>query len=197
MKLIALVLISLFVLLSSCTEDKIMVPKPRMFPKVIYPVKDYINFKVETCPFKMKIPKYFEYAQDTFHLDTGNNKCWFDLYCKDLNAYLHLSYLSIDNRKHFDELVGDAFELADKHNIKANYRDEIKISNLDKNLHGLLFEIDGPVATPIQFFVSDSTQHFFRGSLYFKSKVNRDSLAPIYSFLKDDVVHLLDNFSWD
>ena len=191
--LLALLVCSLF---WACSDTGPQLPKPRIYPRVDYPEKSYKLQVFDDCPFEMNIPKYFSVLQDTFQ-DTGiKNKCWYDLYCSDLNAYLHLSYVNIDNRKHFDKLMLDAFELADKHNIKANYRDEIKISAPDKNLHGILFEIDGPVATPIQFFVTDSTRHFMRGSLYFKSQVNRDSIAPIYNFLRKDVVELLDSYNW-
>jgi len=183
-------------LIISCKDDILFIPKPRMYPKVNYPVKEYQNLDIKTCPFEMETPSYFTYIKDTVDIGAKQNDCWFDLYCGDLNAYFHFSYLPIENRKHFDKLVSDAFELVDKHNIKADYREEIKISQADKNVHGLIFEIEGPVATPLQFFVTDSTEHFFRGSLYFKSKVNRDSIAPVYTFLKEDMVHLLSSFEW-
>ncbi len=193
---IALGLIIFSSVIWACKDTEFFVPKPRMYPKVDYPTKAYQDFSISGCPLTFNIPTYFGYSKDTFAMDKSINKCWFDLECLPLNAYLHLSYLPVENRKHFDQLVGDAFELADKHNIKANYRDERKINYPEKRVHGLLFEIDGPVATPLQFFVTDTSSHFFRGSLYFKSRVDRDSLAPVYNYLKEDVLHLIDNFSW-
>jgi len=150
------------------------------------------------CPFEMEIPKYFEFIEDT-----GQNgiekkhKCWFDLYCEELNAYMHFSYVDFDSRKEFDKLVTDAFKMVDKHNIKASYRDEIRINRQEENVHGLLFDIDGPVATPLQFYLTDSTSHFIRGSLYFKSTVNRDSIGPIYEFFKTDINRMLGSFEWE
>ncbi len=107
-----------------------------------------------------------------------------------------MSYVPITSRKQFDGLVSDAFEMADKHNIKASYRQESAISKPEGNLHGLIFEIDGPVATPLQFFVTDSTQHFLRASLYFKSAVNRDSIAPVYAYLKEDIYGMIESMEW-
>ncbi len=184
------------ILWTSCTDNGPQLPKPRIYPRIEYPEKSYHLQVFNDCPFEMNIPDYFDVLQDTFQKDNAQNKCWFDLYSQELNAYLHLSYIDIDNRKHFDKLMLDAFELADKHNIKANYRDEIKISKPQNNVHGILFEIDGPVATPLQFFVTDSTTHFMRGSLYFKAQVNRDSIAPVYDFLREDVIELLDSYQW-
>ena len=56
--------------------------------------------------------------------------------------------------------------------------------------------IEGDVATPFQFYLTDSTTHFLRGSLYVKSKINQDSLAPVYEFLKRDAMHMINTFQW-
>jgi len=66
----------------------------------------------------------------------------------------------------------------------------------DKKVYGLLFEIDGPVASPIQFFLTDSTTHFLRGSLYFKDVVNRDSIQPVFEFVKEDLEVFFESFTW-
>ena len=87
--------------------------------------------------------------------------------------------------------------MVDKHNVKANYRSESIIENEDARLYGVLFEIDGPVAAPLQFYVTDSTSHFLRGSLYFNSQVNRDSVAPVYDFLKLDFERMMESFEWE
>lgn len=184
-------------LITACKEEKIFIPKPRIYPKVTYPEKSYTTLSIDDCPFAMEIPKYFQPIKDQDRLESEKkHKCWYDLYCEQLNSYVHLSYIPIENRTEFDKLIADAFEMADKHNSKASYREELVISNPEKDVHGLIFEIDGPVATPIQFFVTDSTEHFLRGSLYFKSSVNRDSIAPVYDFLKIDIGKMIESFGW-
>lgn len=45
--------------------------------------------------------------------------------------------------------------------------------------------------------MTDSTEHFIRGSLYFKASVDRDSIAPVYDFLKVDVQKLIEGFKWE
>lgn len=190
-----LVLVLMFL---SCKDDTVIVPKPRIYPKVIYPEKSYSSLDIPECPFQMEVPKYFQYIKDK-HQNAAEKKhsCWFDLYCEELNSYLHMSYLPFSSRKEFDNLIADAFEMADKHNVKASYRNELKITKPEEKVHGLIFEIDGPVATPLQFFMTDSTQHFLRGSLYFKSGVNRDSIAPVYDFLKLDIGKMIETFEWN
>jgi len=189
--------ITFLVLALSCGEPPPQLPKPRLYPKVTYPEKSYKKFSEQNCPFTMQVPEYFEVVKDeNRNSQESQYNCWFDLYCKELNTYLHFSYIPFSNRKEFDKLISDAFEMADKHNIKASSRQEALIDNQAAEVYGLLFEIDGPVATPLQFFMTDSTQNFIRGSLYFKSAVNRDSIAPVYNFLKSDVARMIERFEW-
>jgi len=184
-------------LLFACTEPPVLLPKPRIYPKVISPEKGYTNLDIKDCPFEMDVPVYFQSLKDSLQNDAEKiHSCWYDLYCEQLNSYVHLSYVPFRKRAEFDKLIADAFEMANKHNIRASYREELKIENLEEKVYGLIFEIDGPVATPIQFFMTDSTQHFIRGSLYFKSGVNRDSIAPIYDFLKVDIGRMIESFKW-
>ena len=138
---------------SACKYEIALVPKPRIYPKVIYPQKGYTAFSSPDCPFTMEIPTYFQFLKDEEQSDKEKkHKCWFDLYSKDLNSYLHLSYIEVQSRKSFDKLVADAFEMADKHNVKASYRQELVVTKEEEKVHGLIFEIDGAVATPLQFF---------------------------------------------
>lgn len=191
---VPLILVICFV---ACGGSDVYTPKPRVYPKINYPDRDYISFNQEDCPFTMPVPDYFRFQKDeSFFKDNEKADCWFDLYSPDLNSYIYFSYVKVEDRKHFDQLVKDAFELADKHNVKASYRDEITFSTKQENVSGIIFEISGPVATPVQFFLTDSTQHFLRGSLYFKAKVNRDSILPVYQFVKTDLDSMLSGFTW-
>ena len=81
-----------------------------------------------------------------------------------------------------------------KHNIKAEFRSDIPLRT--NAASGMAFEIDGPVATPYQFYLTDSTNHFFRAALYFNAKVNPDSTKPVFDFLKKDIEHMQSTFVW-
>jgi gliding motility-associated lipoprotein GldD len=52
------------------------------------------------------------------------------------------------------------------------------------------------VASAVQFFITDSTEHFLRGSLYFNCRPNRDSLNPVIDFLREDILHLIETTEW-
>lgn len=196
MRIIVLIF-SFCYLASSCTDTSIPLPKPRIYPKVEYPAKDFQVFESSSCPFTMTIPKYFNYVKDKNKINSEKKfDCWFDLTCTELNTNLHISYVPVNDKSNLDELVQDAFEMADKHNVKASYRDEIKVDFPSRNVSGLIFSIDGPVASPTQFYLTDKKSHFVRGSLYFNDVVNRDSIAPIYDFLTTDIGKMIETLEW-
>jgi gliding motility-associated lipoprotein GldD len=114
----------------------------------------------------------------------------------ELNATLHCSYYPITSKNRFDELIQDAAEMANKHNVRANYIEEIPFGNKADKVYGVLYDIDGPAASPCQFYATDSTHHFLRGALYFKTQSRPDSLAPVIAFMKKDINHLLQTLKW-
>lgn len=184
------------VFIISCENNVAITPKPRMFPRVIYPEKAYSSFDTSICNFTFRIPNYSKIVKDSFIFEgEPTHPCWFDIEIKDLNATLHCSYYEITKKKNLSDLINDAFNIAGKHNIKANYRKETVINN-KSGVKGILFDIEGPVASPVQFYLTDEKVHFFRASLYFNSKVNPDSTAPVLQFLKADVDSLISTFNW-
>jgi gliding motility-associated lipoprotein GldD len=191
-----ILILFVFLFLLACTSEKIYVPKPRMYPKLVFPEKSYQAFSETYCTISFDYPTYAEIEQDKYFFDERpENPCWFTIQFPALNGSLHCSYIDIEDREHFDDLVNDSYEIASKHNIKANYRDELKLKN-PNGVHGLMFDISGEVASHLQFFLTDSTDHFFRASLYFNDQVKADSIAPVYSFVKEDVLKMIESFSW-
>ena len=69
-------------------------------------------------------------------------------------------------------------------------------SNPDERVYGSLFFLDDESASPIQFLLTDSAAHFFRGALYYDCIPNADSLAPVTQYLKQDIIELIQSFSW-
>jgi len=179
----------------SCGEEAIPVPKPRMYPRVDFPERGYQVYENENCSYTFEYPKYATIKQDKYQYgNQASNECWFNMEIESLNASIHCDYTKIE-KEMFGSLIQDAFKIAGKHNVKANFREENVIQN-ENGVGGLLFDIKGPVATPYQFYVSDTTEHFFRASLYFNSKVNPDSMKIIHEFVKEDIDHMIKTFNW-
>ena len=191
-----IILVVFQVLFSSCGDEKIPVPKPRAYPKVVYPEKSYQVFSEKYCPMSFEYPKYAKIIQDTlFFNEKPENPCWFNIFIPQFDCYLYCTYSDLRGKKGFDMVVNDAFTLAYKHDQRANFINDTKFTN-ENGLGGMQFEMTGPAATPFQFFITDSTTHFLRGALYFNTQVRPDSLLPVYKFVKQDMDTLIKKFKF-
>lgn len=188
--------IILSMVIVSCRNEKYATPKPHMYPRVVYPSTHFTTFDNQSCPFTFQYAKHNSVIKENnFFNDDWKTDCWFDLNSDTLNASLHCSYFSIDKKEVLSKLINDAFKIAEKHNAKADYRNESLIKN-GSDQQGILFEIEGAVASPIQFYITDNEKHFFRASLYLNDKVNPDSTQPIIQYLKGDILHIIETFEW-
>lgn len=197
MKLFPKSLLAVFILTSfACTQEKVYVPKPRMYPKVDFPERNYTTHDIASCPYVLEFPDYGRIEKDnTFFESEAPNPCWFNLNMPIFNGTIHCSYYEITDREHFDKLVQDAFKLTGKHHVRADYVEEEMLNN-GEDVTGFMFRVQGPSASPIQFYLTDSTRHFLRGALYFNNQVQPDSMRPVYEFVEKDIYHLISNFRW-
>ena len=183
--------------LAACGPETTSLPKPRAYPRVEYPTGEPTAFALEVCPFAFERPGYTVVERDTTYFDDAPaHPCWFDLVTPSLNGRVHFSYYPITSAAQFDELRDDAFDLAGKHTIVANYIDEQPIARPEAGVSGFAFDIEGDVASPFQFYVTDSTRHFLRGALYVNAEARADSLAPVYAFLREDVLGVVGSLAW-
>ena len=196
MKIKSFLLIIILSVLFSCRQEQALMPKPRLFPKIDFPEKEYQKFEEGYCNMTFDYPSYAHIEkEDNFFNEAPLHPCWFDIVVPSLNSRIHCSYIELNSQNDFDKAIKDAFNLAGKHNIKADYRDEMVIKK-SEDVSGIIFDLHGPVATPAQFFLTDSTKHFVRGALYFNNKVQPDSMAPVYEFMKQDIARLVESFEW-
>ncbi len=188
---------TLIFLIGACNNEVVYTPKPRTYPRIIFPERTYQKFDKDYCNFTFEYPTYATIRQDRDFLnEAAKHPCWFDVVIPNLNGRVHCTYYPIKDKKHFEELVGDAFELVYKHNIRADYIEDYPFKK-SKDVSGFVFNFKGPSATPFQFYLTDSTQHFIRGALYFKTQTRPDSLAPVIDFVKKDVVNMMNTFEWE
>ena len=119
----------------SCGDAPSPTPKPRAFPKVEYPEKAYQQFEEDYCAFTFEYPKYAEFQQDkTFFDEAAPHECWFYIYFEDFDSRLYFSYAPIKNEADWEDLRGDAFDMADWHNKKASYIDEMLLKKAEGRL---------------------------------------------------------------
>ncbi|MBL0308976.1 MAG: gliding motility lipoprotein GldD [Bacteroidetes bacterium] len=181
--------------LSSCQED--YAPKPKAYPRVIFPERKYELFDPVGCPFQFEKPVYAQVTRDSifFGEKLSNDQCWFNVVFPSFNGTINLTYKEIMDTIPLGKLIEDAHKLAYKHTRKANYIDEIRVEN-PYNVRGILYDVGGDAASNVQFYLTDSSKHFIRGALYFYNTPNSDSMAPVLDFVKEDMRMMLKTFRW-
>ncbi|MEP6682768.1 MAG: gliding motility lipoprotein GldD [Parafilimonas sp.] len=185
--------IIILILLLGCNSPYI--PKPTGYFKIDLPQKKYQQFNQQDYPYTFEYPVYAKVVKDsTFFGDATENPWWINIEFPQFSARIYLSYKIIGQYK-LDSLLNDAFNLTNKHSVKATYIDD-SLMNVSDNVHGEFFKVEGNVATANQFFLTDSTKNFLRGALYFDATPNEDSLRPINQFLVEDMKHLISTLRW-
>ncbi|MCL1822363.1 MAG: gliding motility lipoprotein GldD, partial [Prolixibacteraceae bacterium] len=90
----------------------------------------------------------------------------------------------------------ESHELTYRHTQKASAIDAKLFLNPENKVYGTIYTIAGNAASPMQFYLTDSTRHFLRGALYIRDIPNIDSLRPVIDFLIPDILHLIETARW-
>ena len=170
-------------------------PKPKGYGQTNFPAKKYQSFNEQGYPYAFEYPVYAKISKEVNYFGaskTADN--WININFPDFQGTLYVSYRSIAPGQ-LDTLIRDAYGFVNKHNTKAvSIQDSFFTTS--NGVSGVFFHIGGDVATNYQFFLTDSTHHFFRGALYFDTTPNEDSLAPVNDFIFKDLTHLVNTFKW-
>jgi gliding motility-associated lipoprotein GldD len=94
-------------------------------------------------------------------------------------------------------LVRDAHDLKATHEPKATRIANEHVVRDSARVFGTLFDLEGDVASPMIFYLTDSTDHFLYGALYFNARPNADSLAPVTDRLRKDLRHFVGTLAWE
>ncbi|MCF6185239.1 MAG: gliding motility lipoprotein GldD [Bacteroidales bacterium] len=172
----------------SCKEN--YYPKPHGYLRTDFPKKKYRLFD-SVFPYTFEIPVYSKVVSDS---SKDAEEYWADWQFPKFNATVYLSYKNIKNN--LDSYEEDTRELAYKHSVKADAIETKIWENDSAKVYGILYDIKGDVASQIQFYLTDSTQHFVRGAFYFNNVPNKDSLAPALKFLRKDIDRMIQTFKW-
>lgn len=167
-------------------------PKPRGYFRIEYPEKGYQPFE-SSCPYTFRFPVYAQMEPDQTR---DAQPCWMDVHFPGFNARIHLSYMPVGDAETFNKLVEDARTFAFNHTVKATAIDQRRVDLPEQRVHGMVYSIRGNTASSIQFFLTDSTTHYLRGSLYFNERPQLDSIQPIIEFLRPDIDTLIHSLRW-
>ena len=191
LKLVLLIVsVSIFTACGDDDDDEVFIPKPKGYPRIHFEEKTYRLYD-SLCPYSFEIPTY-AFINNDKHM--GADPCWINVNFPKYNAQIHLSYKEVTNN--LDTILGQSRDFAIKHQIKATGIDETVIIRDSAKVYGLVYDISGNTASNVQFYLTDSSQHFMRGALYFNSVPNIDSLKIVVDYLRKDIVHMIQTFQW-
>ncbi len=180
--------------LFSCRE--VSVPKPKGYFRIDLPTKEYAVFNKtgqnEDIPMIFEYPVYGTLSDKTDNLSESG---WFNIEFPRFKARIYLTYKDVAGD--LAGLIEQTYTMNVKNHItKADAINELLIENEENRVYGILYDLKGNTASAVQFYVTDSTDHYLRGSLYFESEPNADSLEPVIEFLREDVIHMIETLKW-
>ena len=172
----------------SCSETNL--PKQNGFLRIEFTEPYYsIHEEIDT-PFN------FYYNSNSTDLDQiGNNQFLFDY--RDLSLSLNLSFYNIKTSQDLEKKMRDFSLILDTHTKKSNGVMIREYDNNNKRVFGKLYEIKGDVASPVQFYLTDSLSNFISGSVNLKFKSNYDSIFPSIQYVKNDILVLFESINWN
>ena len=171
--------------LSSCQRHA--TPKPYGYFRIDTPDTAYHYASLANYPYTFKLS---DNAQVTPHFFEGENY-WIDIVYPSLNTTIHCSYKPI--RNNLRTLSRDAQEFLFSHSTIASAIPAQEFAHPEQRVYGVYSELHGNTASPMQFILTDSIEHFFRASVYCNTIPNQDSLAPIYDYIRHDVSTIMES----
>jgi gliding motility-associated lipoprotein GldD len=175
------------ILTYSCSENT---PKPLGYNRIDKPDYRYETFETDNFIFL-----YPSIAKIEILKEEDKSKFWFNMHYPIYEATIFCSYMEI-TPKTLNGVLEDNYQLAFSHALQANGIEQAIYEHRNNKVSGIIYKIEGNVATPLQFYATDSVRNFFRGSLYFDNKVREDSVSPVINYINEDIEKLISSLMW-
>jgi len=171
-----------FLLFYGCNEE--VLPKPKAKLRLEYPKPVPTEFESEN----------FRFDYNKLAGITSRKSGSFTLQYPEMKGEIFLNYRKVDDN--IEKLLSDAQRLSFEHSVKADGIIEQPFVNEGNEVYGMFYEVSGNAASQAQFYVTDSTEHFLTGSLYFLVKPNYDSIYPAATYLQNDMRTIMETLKW-
>ena len=192
-RILSLILIATFGIVGCSNGDGDYTPKPSAFYRITMPEKDYKLYDTNILPFTFEYP---EYSQIKIKRNDNDVK-FLDLTFPQFNGTVFLTYKTLGGKRTVAGEADTAHQMVAIHYNMASGGHEQSYNDYDNHIYANTYTLKGKsIASTYQFWATDSTKHFLRGAFYINSNPNYDSLQPVYDFIHQDIVHLIETLKW-
>ena len=181
----------LLILLSACGEEN-TIPKPPTYLRLDLPEHNYKKYTEKNCAYSFEAARIFT-IKDVYDQDKKLT-CNKDIDLGGLNGVMYFSFIEMNEP--LATYIDYAINKVDEHKIKATAIEDEHIIRQKDRVFGTFFELQGDVATPFQFYLTDSVSKFVSGVIYLNKTPKYDSLKPSLDYLKEDLNRLVETIKW-
>ncbi len=179
----------LLLLLASC-GDETFIPKPPAYLRTDLPEHTYSTYK-DSCAYSFALSDAYKVEQAP---NDENSLCHRRIQLGPMNGTIYFRYWEMNEPLAY--YINNANDEVDRHKSKATDIIDRSILRPESNVYGTIFRLEGDVATPFQFYLTDSTKHFAYAEVLFNFPPNYDSLKPTLDYLQVDLEKLMETFEW-
>lgn len=181
----------IFIVLFGC--ENYFLPKQSAYLRLDYPKPEYKLIDDKDFPFFFEANTILSEISD---IDINPESIDFIINYNQLNAQINFQYKNVNSNEKLNAYILDLKMTIETHSTMAN---SVKIKDYslkEKNIFGRIFDLSGDVASPYQFYLTDSTNNIISGLVYFNIKPNYDSILPAINYIENDIIHLIESFNW-
>lgn len=183
-------ILALVLIVSSCTETN-FTPKPPTYLRLELPEPTYTKFS-DSCSYTFNLSNLYKATNSP---DQTLGTCHKRIDLGPLNGTAYIRYWEMTESLAY--YVNSANDEINKHKQKADNIVNETILRPEDRVFGSFFELQGDVATPFQFYLTDSTSRFLYCEVLFNSSPNYDSLRPTLDYLKRDLDEFMNTLKWE
>lgn len=162
-------------------------PKPKGYNRISVPGSG--SQTIQSLVPKNDLLPYDARVHESAIWKPGKKPGWGEIRYPWCKSILHLQYFPVNND--LKEILLNTQKQREIHN---DFTDGIRIIEFP---NGLLFNPEGPVASPVQFILTDSTNHLLFGYADVWSNPHPDSLAPVNRFLMGECINVMRTLNWE
>jgi len=182
-------------IIMSCEEEPV-IPKRTTYLQINFPNHTY-HIQKGTGPYEFNMSDAWvlnnpvlefdgTFSQEEIDLSTGGQS----------NGIASLLYRKFEEKDTLYQLITDSNKKVDYEKIKANTIHYNQIIDEENRVYGTFFELIGDgVATPFQFYLTDSSENYIHGSVYL-SYSKYEAAKPLLTHLKAGVLELINTIKW-